>query len=210
MDLRVRAKGIWLGMTDLEQGSFGALIFDCDGTLVETVPAHVAALSKALAPYGLQITAEWCYARSGRSPRTVLSAYHDEIAPIPAPLEVVLADYEQGFAESLHLLREVELVAAVARRWRGRVPMAVASNGHRANVEATLRAADLRELFDTVVTVEDVRSGKPQPDLFLEAARRLGIGAAECLVFEDSDEGLQAAKAAGMRSVDVRERLGSK
>ncbi len=95
-------------------------------------------------------------------------------------------------------------VASLARLWHGRVPMAVASNGRRANVEASLGATGLLPLFDVLVAAEDVAAGKPAPDVFLESARRLGVEPAGCVVLEDSDEGLAAAHAAGMRSIDVR------
>jgi len=85
------------------------------------------------------------------------------------------------------------------------VPMAVASNGRRENVEASLTVTKLRPLFDFIVAAEDVERGKPAPDVFLEAARRMAVSPARCVVFEDSDEGLEAARRAGMRTIDIRE-----
>lgn len=83
--------------------------------------------------------------------------------------------------------------------------MAVASGGTREIVKATLLATNLLALFDTVVTIEDVQGrGKPAPDIFLEAARRLRVSPGECTVFEDSDEGIKAARLAGMTATDVR------
>jgi HAD superfamily hydrolase (TIGR01509 family) len=82
--------------------------------------------------------------------------------------------------------------------------MAVASNGTRANVERTLVTVGLRRLFDELVAIEDVAHGKPAPDLYQEVARRLGVLPADCIVFEDTDEGLQAARGAGMRARDIR------
>ena len=82
--------------------------------------------------------------------------------------------------------------------------MAVASNGTRLNVEMTLRSTGLLGLFDTVVVAADVKQGKPEPDVFLEAARRMGVKAERCVVFEDSDEGLEGARRAGMDGRDIR------
>ena len=96
------------------------------------------------------------------------------------------------------------MVAEVARQNFGKVPMAVASNGHLTNVTATLSVTGLLSLFETIVSAEQVAKGKPEPDVFLEAARRIGVAPAECIVFEDSDEGLEAARKAGMRSRDIR------
>jgi HAD superfamily hydrolase (TIGR01509 family) len=83
--------------------------------------------------------------------------------------------------------------------------MAVASNGVRKNVEATLIATRLRPLFYTIVTAEEVKRAKPAPDVYLEAAHRMRVAPGRVVVFEDSNEGLEAASRAGMRSFDIRE-----
>ena len=83
--------------------------------------------------------------------------------------------------------------------WHTIKPLAVVSGGYRNNVARTLDAIGIRTLFDAIVCVEDYARGKPYPDPFLEAARRMNVPAADCLVFEDSPLGLQAAEAAGMR-----------
>jgi beta-phosphoglucomutase-like phosphatase (HAD superfamily) len=115
--------------------------------------------------------------------------------------ERFISAYRQG----LGVLREIEAVADIARRYRGKVPMAVASGGARDIVEATLCAARLFDLFDPVVTIEDVAGcGKPAPDLFLRAALRLRVSPAAGTAFEDSNEGIEAACRAGMTAIDVR------
>ncbi len=187
----------------LQQGLFEAIIFDCDGTLVDTLGAHLRAFQEALQPYGIAVTRSWCEAHSGQSPATVVAAIEGEIAPLPVAHETVLKAYVEGFHRNLHLLQEVEAVAAVARQWKGRVPMAVASNGRKINVLATLGSVGLLTLFDTVVAIEDVAKGKPEPDLFLEAARQMGVAPEHCLVLEDSQEGIRAADRAGMGSILV-------
>ena len=182
---------------------FRGLIFDCDGTLVETLPAHVQALGDALAPYGVRPTMEWARSKYGQSPATVLLAVDAEVGRIPVPHGEVLRAWAANYGRNLHLLEQIVPVCDVARAWRGRVPMAVASNGHRSSVMATLEAVGLLPLFDAVATIEDVTVGKPAPDLFLAAARKIGVAPAECVVFEDSDEGMEAAARAGMRAVRV-------
>ena len=187
---------------------FSALIFDCDGTLVETAPAHFYAITEALKLQGHTMDREWYMARAGLTPDALLDAQEAAVAAAGriAPLDraTVFATYNDHFRAGLHLLREVEAVASIAREWHGKVPMAVASNGRFANVQASLRAVGLLPLFDLIVSAEDVAQGKPAPDVFLEAARQMGVAAAGCVVLEDSDEGLRAAEAAGMRSIDVR------
>lgn len=188
--------------TELVAGSFSGLIFDCDGTLVDTAPAHYGALQVALARRGLMMESGWYFERVGLTPAALLDAYEEIVGPVAR--KEILEDYTVAFHEGLSHLREVEVIAAIAREWKGRVPMAVASNGRRVNVEATLRATGLLGLFDYVVAAEDVERGKPAPDVFLESARRMGVAPERCVVFEDSDEGLEAARRAGMDGRDIR------
>jgi HAD superfamily hydrolase (TIGR01509 family) len=110
---------------------------------------------------------------------------------------------EEYFLEMIDQVKPIEAVLQIARRWYGIKPMAVASGGFRRQIERTLDALGIRRLFNTVVCVEDYARGKPFPDPFLEAARRLNVPPAECVVFEDSPLGVQAAEAAGMQFVIV-------
>jgi beta-phosphoglucomutase-like phosphatase (HAD superfamily) len=186
---------------DLQEGSFAALIFDCDGTLVETLPAHVAALKSVLEPFGLRPSVEWARTKYGQSPATVLAALDAEVGHIPVPHDEILRAWGESYGRNLHLLEELKAVCDIARMWQGRVPMAVASNGYRRSINATLGAVGLSSLFQHVVSIEDVVHGKPAPDLFLEAARQMGVAPELCVVFEDSEEGLEAARSAGMRTI---------
>ena len=104
----------------------------------------------------------------------------------------------------LHTIKEIKAVADIARAHHGQVPIAVASSGMGRVVTKTLTAVGLLPLFDVIVTADDVTHGKPAPDLFLLAAERLGVAPADCIVYEDGDPGLEAARRAGMRAVDVR------
>jgi len=182
---------------------YAGLIFDCDGTLVDTAPLHYEAVNEALRPLGLEMPAEWYYARVGLTPAALFAEFEAKtgVAVDTADLE---RRYGPFFMDNLHRVEEITVVAEVARLNHGRVPMAVGSNGHLLNVEATLAATGLLALFDHVVTAEQVAHGKPAPDVFLEAARRMGVAAGDCIVFEDSDQGLEAARRAGMRSRDIR------
>lgn len=188
----------------LIEGTFSGLIFDCDGTLVDTAPAHLAALQEGLSSHGLSMTGEWYYPRVGLTPDALMDEY-EAVLGRPTPRTDIYARYTVAFQAGLSLMQEITVVAEIARAWHGRVPMAVATNGHRENVEATLVATKLRPLFDFIVAAEDVERGKPAPDVFLEGARRMGVVAARCVVFEDSDEGLEGARRAGMRGIDIRE-----
>ncbi len=193
---------------DLPQ-PFSALIFDCDGTLVNTAPAHLAAVRQAIQPQGHTMPTEWYMERAGLTPDALLDSLEQEAEALGNPVTpldraTIFATYNDFFQESLHHLREVEEVASLARKWHGKVPLSVASNGRRLNVQSSLRATGLLSLFDHLVAAEDVARGKPAPDVFLEAARRMGVKPIDCVVLEDSDEGMTGARAAGMRAVDVR------
>ncbi len=130
---------------------------------------------------------------------------YEALLGVAVPRKDIFARYTVAFHAGLDRLQEVAEIAEIARKWHGRVPMSVASNGRRQNVEASLTVTKLLPLFDLIVAAEDVERGKPAPDVFLEAARRMGVLAADCVVFEDSDEGLEGARLAGMRGIDIRE-----
>jgi beta-phosphoglucomutase-like phosphatase (HAD superfamily) len=188
----------------LPEGSFSALIFDCDGTLVDTAPVHLRALQHALDPLALTMTPAWYYPRVGLAPDALLDEYEAQFPGAAPSREGIFARYNLAFQAGLNSIKEINVIAKIAREWYGRVPMAVASNGRRQNVEATLRVTNLLPLFDCIIAAEDVLHGKPEPDVFLEAALRMKVEADRCVVFEDSDEGLEAAHRAGMRGIDIR------
>lgn len=183
---------------------FSAIIFDCDGTLVDTAPVYHRAYNTVLGRYATEMPADWYFARLGLSAEALLREYASEFGLRLEPAEL-MEPLAEAYRKGLHDLRVIEIVASVAQHYHERVPMAVASAGKREIVEATLNATGIRDLLQEVVTVDDVGGQtKPAPDLFLEAARRLGVRASECTVFEDSDEGLEAARRAGMTATDVR------
>jgi beta-phosphoglucomutase-like phosphatase (HAD superfamily) len=183
---------------------FSGLIFDCDGTLVDSNELHYQALNAVVRSRGVEMPRAWFFARIGCSQHEILRQFQHEFRSTFDPVQVVerfIGAYRQGLAA----LREIKAVADIARCYRGKVPMAVASGGARDIVEATLRAVRLFDLFDAVVTIEEVEGrGKPAPDLFLQAAERLRAPPAACIVFEDSNEGIEAARRAGMAVIDVR------
>lgn len=180
-----------------------ALVFDCDGTLVDSLPAHFVATRAAVRAQGGDLDADWFAARRGLSSPDLLARLA-EATGHPVDVDAAVADKRRRYLDSVHRVREIEPVTALARAAHGRLPLAVASGGSRPLVEAALAVTGLAPLFDVVVCREDVPRGKPDPALFLLAADRLGLPAAGCLAYEDSDEGIAAAHAAGMPAVDVR------
>jgi beta-phosphoglucomutase-like phosphatase (HAD superfamily) len=183
---------------------FSAIIFDCDGTLVDTSHLYYRAFSQVVGTQGAEMPRAWFVTRFGLAEHELLCQFQEEfgIALDPAEATDLLA---RAYWQGIETVREIEVVASVARRYQGRVPMAVASGGARKIVRATLLATGLLDVFNAVVTREDAEGrGKPAPDLFEEAARRLGVAPTECTVFEDSDAGIEAARRAGMTATDVR------
>lgn len=189
----------------LDRVDFDALIFDLDGTLVDSAPAHFRAYNDALAPFGIALDWDWYLAHLGLASGPLKQAYE---AAFGREIPLAPADFAErqvtGFLRNLHLVREKSLVADVARQWCASLPLAVASSGNRVEVVSTLQQVGLLQLFQVVVTSDHVTRLKPSPDIFLEASRRLNVLPARCLVFEDSDQGLAAAAAAKMRAIDVR------
>jgi HAD superfamily hydrolase (TIGR01509 family) len=190
-------------LIDLTTYRFAALIFDCDGTLVNTPPLHFRSLKHAFASQGLEIAESWYRDRVGLSRTPLFEAFERDFG-VTIDYRAAETVSESTFASIVNEVQEIPQVASIAREHHLKVPMAVASGAQRFLAEAALKASGLFELFDTIVTVDDVREGKPSPALFLEAAKRLLMDSAQCLVFEDTDEGLEAARRANMQAVDVR------
>ena len=182
---------------------YKALIFDCDGTLADTMPGHFAAWVSALRAGGGDITEERFYQNAGVTSAAIIEALNQDFG-YGLDVHNTVEAKEKMYVEGLHEVEEITAVADIARTHAGLVPMAVASGGLRSVVHATLDAIGLRPLFQAVVTAEDVTHGKPAPDIFLKAAEMLGVAPADCIVYEDGDPGIVAANAAGMRVIDVR------
>ncbi|MBD3881128.1 HAD family phosphatase [Phormidium tenue FACHB-886] len=185
---------------------YSAIIFDCDGTLANTLPVHFRVWSTILQERGTGFSEVWYQQHCGLSGAEMLQRLQEQFG-YQIDLPAIRAEQRQLFDALIHTVEEIQVVADVARSHVGKMPIAVASGGSRINVETTLKAVGLRDLFETIVTINDVSRGKPAPDLFLLAAERLGVEPAACLVYEDSDGGLEAARRAGMRSIDVRSLL---
>ncbi len=179
------------------------LIFDCDGTIADTMPLHFKAYQEALGAEAEWLTTDFFYAQAGVPAVPFMQMLKDK-HNLTYDAENVAARKEQLFGEQLTHVETLKPVENVLRQYHGRLPMAVGSGGTLENVERTLELLGLRELFDAVVTADDVEHGKPAPDMFLEAARRMGVDPKDCMVFEDGDMGIEAAVAAGMEWVDVR------
>jgi HAD superfamily hydrolase (TIGR01549 family) len=180
-----------------------ALIFDCDGTLADTMPLHWLAWQAITSRHKVIFPEDRFYALGGVPSRHILQMLREEQRLSIDPI-AVSREKEEEYLKLMAQVGPIHEVVEIAKDHTGKLPMAVASGGTRPVIDKVLRHLNIRELFGAVVTSEDVVHQKPAPDIFLEAARRLGVPPENCRAYEDTDIGLTAIRAAGMDAVDVR------
>jgi beta-phosphoglucomutase-like phosphatase (HAD superfamily) len=182
------------------------IIFDCDGTLADTMPLHWRAWQVIAARHGLHFPLDRFYSLGGVPSRDILRLLSAEQGLRIDPL-VVAREKEAEYLPLIAQVEPINIVVGAAREHYGKIPLAVASGGTQRTIGQVLDHLDIRHLFQTVVTSEDVAHQKPAPDIFLEAARRIGVPPQFCRAYEDTDLGMKAIRAADMEAVDVRELL---
>jgi beta-phosphoglucomutase-like phosphatase (HAD superfamily) len=180
------------------------LIFDCDGTLVDSMPLHFLAWHKTMMAYGLELPEDRFYALGGMPSHLIIDMLAREQS-VDVDSRRAAQEKEKAFLQLIDRLEPIHAVLDVAKMHFEIKPMAVASGGFRPIIHQQLDLIGCKHLFQSIVTAEDTVRHKPEPDVFLEAARRLDVSPENCLVFEDADLGVQAAKNAGMRCIDVRD-----
>lgn len=183
------------------------IVFDCDGTLADTMPLHWEAWQQVTKNHGIHFTEERFYALGGVPSHHILQTLAAEQGLRIDP-HAVAKEKEQTYLKALEHVRPIEAVVQVAREHHGKIPLAVASGGTREIINLVLRHLKIHQLFHAVVTSEDVVRQKPAPDIFLEAARRIGVAPERCRGYEDTDLGMAAIRSAGMEAIDVRDLLG--
>jgi len=186
----------------LPDGTFRAYLFDCDGTIADSMPLHYIAWKKALAEWNCTYEEGLFYSWGGKPVREIIADLN-AMQGLNMPVESLAERKEGYYLEQLPNLKVIPEVLEYIEAQHGRIPLAVVSGSRRSSVTGSLGILGLLDKFDTIVAAEDYKNGKPAPDCFLLAAERLGVAPADCLVFEDTDLGIQAATAAGMASVKV-------
>jgi len=180
-----------------------ALIFDCDGTLADTMPLHWRAWQVITQRHRLHLPEERFYALGGVPSRDILKILSVEQG-VPLDCLAVAREKETEYLPLIAQVEPINVVIGIVKENYGKLPLAVASGGNHRVIEQVLRHLDILKFFDAIVTSEDVVNQKPAPDIFVEAARRIGITPRFCRGYEDTDLGLQAIRAAGMDAIDVR------
>jgi len=191
----------------LPAGSFRAYLFDCDGTIADSMPLHYKAWKKALAEYGCTYDEDLFYAWGGKPVRKIIADLN-EMHGLNMPIDALAEQKESYYHAQLPELQGIPEVIEHIEAQHGRIPFAVVSGSRRASVVGSLTALGLLDKFDVLVCAEDYKHGKPAPDGFLLAAHNLGVAPKHCLVFEDTELGITAATAAGMKSVLVTQNRG--
>jgi HAD superfamily hydrolase (TIGR01509 family) len=186
----------------LPEGNFRAYLFDCDGTIADSMPIHYRAWQQVLSSRGCDFPEDLFYAWAGTSVPEVVRQLNERHGLQMSP-EDVTAERERAY---LKMLPEIKPVAAVLEHiyaQRGHLPFAVVSGSPRASVIQTLTYLNLIDCFPVIIGAEDTTRGKPAPDPFILAATRLNTPPESCLVFEDGPMGIESARAAGMKFVQV-------
>ena len=183
-------------------GSFGAYLFDCDGTVVDSMPLHFLAWKQALGEWNCAFSEDTFYAWGGLPVAEVISRLNVEHG-LKMPVAAVEVRKEHLYYDNILRLQVVPEVVEHIEAMYGKIPFAVVSGSTRESVVKSLETLKLMEKFNTMVCAGDYQNGKPDPEPFLLAALRLGVRPEACLVFEEAEIGIRAATAAGMASVKV-------
>ena len=182
------------------------LIFDMDGTLSDSLPVHLATWRAIGDKYGFDFDPQILLELTGRPTiefaQRVISRYGISEDP-----EVLVKLKQESFWDLAHLLKPIDEVVSIVKKYYGILPMAMGTGASRTSAEVQLKALNLEKYFDAVVSANDVTKHKPEPETFLECARLINVEPQFCQVFEDGELGIEAAKKAGMFVTDVREHI---
>lgn len=181
---------------------YDGLIFDMDGTLADTMPTHFVAWSRSMAEHGIDFPEERFYALGGVPAPVIIEMLAREQGKT-VDAELVAEAKETLFLDLLTNVQPVLPVKAIAEFHREHLPMAIATGSLRWVAERILNSLGIRDWFQAIVGAEDVTNPKPAPDTYLRAAELLGVDPQRCHAFEDTELGLQAARNAGMRVIDI-------
>lgn len=180
-----------------------AIIFDLDGTLADSMPAHYLAWKETGLKYGVDFPEDLFYKWAGIPTYKIIGMLNEKFG---SKMDPVLVDEEKELAFLKHIenIKPIQNVFDLALEYHQKLPMSIGTGGIPEIVDKTLKAINASHLFSIIVTARDVKNHKPKPDTFLLCAEKMGVKPEFCHVFEDGNPGIEAANAAGMFVTDIR------
>jgi HAD superfamily hydrolase (TIGR01509 family) len=191
----------WLALV---QGGYHAVIFDCDGTLVNSSDAHFHAIRTAVQWQGFDMDRDWYQSRTGMDRGSIFAAFQTTVC---GQFDAALAAGQsiQAFIDQSASVTRIPETANLVAALHGHLPMAVGTNSEREVATASLTATDLIDAFNHIVCISDGCAPKPAPDIFVRSAELLDVLPSQAVVFEDSAEGVRAAIMAGLDVIELVE-----
>lgn len=180
-----------------------ALIFDCDGTLINSMPLHLEAWKEAFIYFDSPFDYELVYSSRGMKEKDIVELVNKKYE-LKISSEELIKYKHNYFMKNIEMLQPILPVLEIVHQYKNNLPMAVVSGGVKDIINAELDHLNIKELFEIILTADDPFKAKPNPDLFYHAAKALNVDARDCVVFEDGDLGIEAAVNAGMMIIDVR------
>ncbi|WP_109831540.1 HAD family hydrolase [Reichenbachiella versicolor] len=179
------------------------LIFDLDGTIIDSMPLHFKAYNYCLEPYGIKYDEETFFSRGGIPTKDTLLMIAKDNGIEDFDLEEVIKRKREYVDTKIDQMKLIEPTMEVIKAYQSILPMAVGTGSNRKTVTAMFEMFDLNKYFEHSVTATDVQNFKPHPETFLKAAELIDIDPKDCLVFEDGKPGMEAAISAGMKVIDI-------
>ncbi len=187
-------------------GNIKGLIFDCDGTLVDSMPLHMKAWKEAFRQFNERYDEKFLFSLKGMKEIEIIQLYNMEFQTSIEPEKILIAKHEY-FLRHISEVKPIKPVVDVVKSYFGKLPLAVVSGSVKEIVHSELKVVGIYDLFNIILTADDPFKPKPNPEIFITAASKIKISPESCLVFEDGDPGLEAAVRAGMQTIDVRKYL---
>ncbi len=179
-----------------------ALIFDLDGTVANTMQNHFTAWRKAVVPYGIDFNATLFKQLTGMPSYATIEKLNKLFGTEMDPLEVGKKKTD-NYKKEAHSTKEISVVADVVRKYYSSLPMSIGTGSNKLGAKNTLEATGMQKYFDIIVSADDITNPKPHPETFLKCAELMNVQPQDCVVFEDGELGMQAAKKAGMMVIDI-------
>ena len=179
------------------------LIFDLDGTITDTMPIHYIAWKKTLAKYGVNLSYKRFYSLAGIPVYETVNELN-KIFSVKMDAGKVSIEKEQEYERNMYMAKPIGPAVRLIQKYAGKLPMSVGTGTGREIAEKTIKIIGLTSFFPVIVTSDDVKNGKPNPETFLRCAKLINVEPSKCQVFEDSELGFQAAREAGMMMTDIK------